>query len=169
MSKVAQAARTAFGAEFHKARNLRGWTLDQLASAMQGSGKSFLSVVEKGKRDIGPRTAGRIITALDLDPSLIGPFLTANTPEDEEATKADRDSDTLLRMVARDTTAPPTAEELLLALAKDFAAGSHIDLHTAFKGLRGALQAAADIKARGGSCHRTPTAPCNGSCKRSRG
>ena len=76
------------------------------------------------------------------------PLLFAPAPEDE-ITREDRLAETLIRRNEADTTAPPTAEALMIALAYEFAAGRHIDLATAYSALRAALQAAADLKVQG--------------------
>lgn len=150
MPKVAQESLTAFGREVKRARSLKGWTLDELGGVMKStSGKSFLSNIEKGKRDISARTAGRLIAALNLDEKWIDVFLDTGIAAGCEETTTDREADALLRLADSDATAPPTAEDLLIALAEDFAQGSHLDLTHAYNGLRAALMAAADIKARG--------------------
>ncbi|MDH3265051.1 MAG: helix-turn-helix domain-containing protein [Paracoccaceae bacterium] len=139
-----------FGRAVKRARSLKGWTLDQLAGAMDGStGKSFLSNIEKGQRDISPRTVGRLINALDLDETWIDPFLAADIAPDAEETRTDRDADRLPRSAAKDETIPETARELTILLANTYAEGKHVDVFTAYTGLRSALDAAAAIKARG--------------------
>ena len=57
--------------------------------------------------------------------------------------------DRLIHLVESDTTAPATAEPLLLLLAEEWAGKDFTDPSTAYTALRGALQAAADLKAQG--------------------
>ncbi len=46
----------------------QGWTLDMRGGKMTpASGKSFPSIIEKGKRGIFSTTVGKLIKALDLD------------------------------------------------------------------------------------------------------
>lgn len=150
MSKVAQDVLEEFGRAVKRARALKGWQLDKLSTAMGGTaGKSFLSNIEKGKRSISPTTVGRLIKALQLDESWIDKFLQSDVDPDTEETKTNRDADRLLRMVESDEDAPGAGQELLMLLASEYAEGSYIELRTAYTGLRGALQAAADMRARG--------------------
>lgn len=150
MPKVAQTDLVAFGREVKRARSLKGWTLDQLAGQLSPvSGKSFLSNVEKGKRAIGPLTVGKLIKALDLPDIWIDRFLDADVSPEDEETRTDREADRLLGMVEKDPTAPPTAEPLLLLLAEEWAGKGFTDPSTAYTALRGALQAAADLRAQG--------------------
>ena len=153
MSQVPPNVLTEFGLKVQAARSLKGWTLGQLGFESLGrdNAKSFISNIEKGQRQISATTAGKLITALDLDKNLLTPFLNGPAPTDPttEETAADRDAERLMRRSAADKSLPPTAEALMIALAYEFAQGSHIDLDTAYNGLRDALAKAAEIKARG--------------------
>jgi len=153
LSQVPPNVLTEFGLKVQAARSLKGWTLGQLGFESLGrdNAKSFISNIEKGQRQISATTAGKLITALDLDKNLLTPFLNGPAPTDPttEETATDRDAERLMRRSAADKSLPPTAEALMIALAYEFAQGSHIDLDTAYNGLRAALAAAADIKARG--------------------
>ena len=72
MHKVSSDDLKAFGLAVKKARTLRGWTLDQLGAAFDPPvGKSFISKVEKGKKNaLTARTVGRFINAIGLGPRL---------------------------------------------------------------------------------------------------
>jgi transcriptional regulator with XRE-family HTH domain len=154
LSKVAQTVLDDFGRAVKRARSLNGWTLDQLAVAMAGNakeatGKSFLSNIEKGKRDISATTVGKLIKALHLDEDWIDRFLDADIAPDDEETEQDQQAERLLRMHARDATAPESAEGLLIGLAEKFSAERFIDHFTAYASLKSALETAAEMKARG--------------------
>ncbi len=147
MPKVAQTVLDEFGRAVNRAKSLKGWTLDQLAAAMDPvSSKSFLSDIEKGKRDIKRNTVGRLIKALDLDVAWIDRFVATEVEAEDEETKPDRDADRLLRMYEKDTSAPPTAEALLIGLAQEQAQQPFLDHMSAYTALRGALQAAQEMK-----------------------
>ena len=149
MSKVAQDVLDEFGRAVKRARGLKGWTLDQLSSAMDGtSGKSFLSNIEKGQRSISAPTVGKLIAALELEESWIDAFIDTDVATDTEETKIDRDAERLMTFAMREGADGFAAEELLIQLANSYAEGDHVDLYTAYNGLRAALQAAADLKAR---------------------
>ena len=137
-----------------RARSLRGWTLDQLATTMAGNakeatGKSFLSNIEKGKRDISATTVGKLIRALSLDEGWIDRFLDADIAPEAEETREDRATERLLRLYERDDTAPDTGETLLLMLAGQWAQTKFTDPQVAYTALRGALQAADDLRRQG--------------------
>lgn len=150
MPKVASADLIAFGLAVKRARSLKGWTLDQLGAAMDSaSGKSFLSDIEKGKREIGALTVGKMIKALGLSEAWIDKFLEAEGNPDAEETKLDLAADRLMRLAEQDPTAPPATEPLLLLLAEEWAQKSFTDPQIAYTALRGALQAGADLKAQG--------------------
>ena len=149
MTKVDKPAADAFRARIKKETADRGWTQAMLAAKMVPIGnEQTVSRLLNGNRPISAMMAGQMINALGLAGKLENPFHDSG-PDEADLEKTDRDAERLLAMAAADKTAPQTAEALLIALAYDFAQGSHIDLHTAYQGLRGALQAAADIKARG--------------------
>ncbi|MDB5552915.1 MAG: hypothetical protein JWL86_2899 [Rhizobium sp.] len=141
----------AFGKAVKAARALKGMTLDQAAFAAlkRDSAKGYFSQIENGKRQITPRTAGKIITALEMDKALLGPFLGDDEIAEDEVTKADTDAERLIEKAQADGTGFVTGERLLIDLAYDFAEGHHSDLFTAYKGLRAALQAARELKEQG--------------------
>ena len=150
MSKVAQAVLDEFGRSVKRARTLNGWGHKDLAAQINPApGRSFLCDIEKGKRDIGPVTVGKLIKALDLDPNWIDRFLDADVSPDAEETKLDRDAERLMRLAAQDETAPETAEDLLISLAQEYALGRYDTPAAAYNDLRATLQVAADLKARG--------------------
>ncbi|MCP3972657.1 MAG: helix-turn-helix transcriptional regulator [Rhodobacteraceae bacterium] len=151
MQKVSQDDLETFGRAVKQARTLRGATLEDLgtlALARDGA-KGFLSQIEKGKRQISALTAGKLVTELDLDKSLLDPFLGENAVQQDEITKADRDAERLLSRARREEVAPDTGQALLIALAYEFAEGQFLDLQTSYQGLRSALEAAQKIKERG--------------------
>lgn len=141
----------AFGKAVKTARALKGMTLDQAAFACLGrdNAKGYFSQIENGKRQITPRTAGKIITALDMDRALLEWFLGDDEIAEDEVTKADTDAEKLIEKAQADGTGSVTGERLLIDLAYDFAEGHHSDLFTAYKGLRAALQAARELKEQG--------------------
>ena len=119
-----------FGRSVKRARTLNGWGHKDLAAQINPApGRSFLCDIEKGKRDIGPVTVGKLIKALDLDPNWIDRFLDADVSPDAEETKLDRDAERLMRLAAQDETAPETAEDLLISLAQEYALGFHPRVH----------------------------------------
>ena len=149
MTKVDRRTEAAFRTRIKNETASRGWTQAMLAARMDPIGnEQTVSRLLNGNRPISAMMAGRLINALGLAGTLENPFL-ASGPDEAEVEKIDRDAERLVEIAAADTTTPPTAEALLITLAYEFAQGSHIDLHTAFQGLRAALQAAAEIKARG--------------------
>ena len=140
-----------FGIAVAKARAARKWTLQQLAHAAFGNDerKGYVSQIEKGKTRLQARTVQKLADALKLPGSVTDPVFRADLPAADEADKVDRDAERLIRLVERDASAPSTAEALLITLAYEFAQGPHLNMQTAYNGLRAALQAAADFKARG--------------------
>ncbi len=151
MPKVASKDLVALGQAVRAARSLKGLGLKQLGANALGrdQAQGYLSKIENGKRQISVLTAGKLITYLDLPRSLLDPFLLDGAAEEDEITTEDRDAERLIRRLESDHAAPSTAEALLITLAYEFANGSHIDLPTAYSGLRSALQAADSIKSRG--------------------
>jgi tetratricopeptide (TPR) repeat protein len=150
LSKVAQTVLDDFGKAVKRARSLRGWTLDQVAACITPPpGKSFLSNVEKGKRDISATTVGKLIRALDLPESWIDRFLDADiAPEDEETPK-DREAERLIRRAEADPDAPETPEALLILLAEEWSGQRFTDPSLAYNALKGAIQTAAEMRAQG--------------------
>lgn len=151
MPKVAQSVLEDFGRAVKRARSLKGWQLDQLSAAMEGSNasRSYLSNLEKGKRQISPPTVGRLIKALDLPESWIDRFLDDDVSPEAEETPVDRETERLLRLKAADDRTPDAAEDLLILLANTHAQGQYTDTFTAYQALRGALEAAERIRQRG--------------------
>jgi tetratricopeptide (TPR) repeat protein/transcriptional regulator with XRE-family HTH domain len=150
LPKVAQQDLDEFGRAVKRARNLKGWTLDQLGGALTpASGKSFLSNVEKGQRSIGPLTVGKLIAALGLPETWIDRFLDADIAPEAEETAQDQQAERLMRMYSRDTTAPESAEGLLIGLAETFSTERFIDHFNAYASLKSALETAAEMKSRG--------------------
>jgi tetratricopeptide (TPR) repeat protein len=147
---VAESDLIAFGKAVTRARSLRGWTLAELGGAISPPmTKFFLSRIENGRRQISPVTVGKIINALELAETWIDRFLDADVAAEDEETPKDREADRLIRIVEKDETAPTTAEPLLLLLAEEWAGRGFTDPTTAYTTLRGALQAAFDLKAQG--------------------
>jgi len=161
LPKLAQDLRNEFGRAVKHARSKKGWELNDVANriAEMDSGRSgtttkpparsFLSDIEKGKRSISPPTVGKLIHALDLPENWLDRFLDAAPDQADEETSKDQETERLLRLVERDETAPDTSEPLLLLLAEEWAQQSFVDATSAYTALRGALQAAADLKAQG--------------------
>lgn len=140
-----------FGKEVKAARSLKGMTLDQAGFACLGrdNAKGYFSQIENGKRQITPRTAGKIITALEMDKAFLQPFLGAGEIVEDEVTKIDNYAEKLIQKAQKDDSVAVTGDQLLIDLAYDFAEGQHTDLFTAYKGLRSALEAAQELKAQG--------------------
>ncbi len=151
MPKVAKDDLRQFGKAVERARALRGWTLDQLGAAIDPPvGKSLVSKIEKGRKEtLSSRTVGRFIKALDLDETLIDPFLGSDTTDEGEETQAERDADRIVDRVTRENATQGVNEDLLILLANKHAEGQHRDLQTAYVALRKALEAAEDIRKRG--------------------
>lgn len=151
MPEVAQSVLEEFGKAVKRARSLKGWQLDRLSQAVEGSdpSRSYLSNVEKGKRQISTVTVGRLITALDLDEGWIDRFLDGEVSQEAEETPIDRETERLLRLKAGDDQTPDAAEDLLILLANTHAQGQYTDTFTAYQALRGALEAADRIRHRG--------------------
>lgn len=153
LPEVAQTLQVEFGRAVKRARSLRGWTLDQVVSAMGGdpeaNGKSFLSNVERGRRSISTRTVGKLIKALDLPETWMDRFLDDAPNDADEVTSNDQTADRLLRMAERDETLPPSAEGLLIGLAQSYAGGSYRDHFTAYTALKSALEVAQSLKEQG--------------------
>ena len=148
MPRVTQDVLDGFGKAVRRARQDRNWPLKKLAERMEGSASEpFLSNIENGKRQISGRTVARLVTALDLPEVWKDRFARAETTPEEEETRADRDAQRLIAMAEKDPAAPPGAEALVIALAYEYAGGQFLDLQTAYAGLRGALQAAAEMRA----------------------
>lgn len=152
MTKVSPDDLKAFGLAVKRARSLKGWTLDQLGAAVDPPvGKSLVSKIEKGRKDsLNSRTVGRFMIALALDETWIDKFLDTDSTEDSDETKAERDADLIVDRAQRENVTEGASEDLLILLANTYAEGQHKDRETAYIGLRKALAAYANQKARGG-------------------
>lgn len=159
LPKVTPEDLQSFGKAVKAARSLKGMTLDQVGFETLGrdNAKGYFSQIESGQRKITSRTAGKIITALEMDTALLEPFLGEDEIAEDEVTKADTDAEKLIAKVQADDTGAVvgaaagvvTGDRLLIDLAYEFAQGDHKDLFTAYKSLRSALEAAAELKAQG--------------------
>ncbi|UWQ79584.1 helix-turn-helix domain-containing protein [Leisingera sp. S132] len=151
LPKVSPDDLKAFGLAVKRHRTLRGWTLDQLGAEFDPPvGKSFISKVEKGKKEaLSARTVGRFINALGLDADWIDRFLDVEDSADSDETETEQEADRLMKAVAHDPSIPQGSEDLLILLANQHAQGSYTDRITAFVGLREALRAAERIRERG--------------------
>lgn len=150
MPKVAQETLDAFGKAVKRERSLRGWSLDELSTAMGGtSSRSFLSNVEGGKRQISPPTVGKLIKALELDQDWIDRFLEDDIAPEAEETPVDRDTERLLRLKAKDDQTPDAPEDQLIQLANTHAQGQYTDTFTAYSALKAALEAAERLRLSG--------------------
>ena len=125
----------------------RKWTGEMLAYEAFGNEdrKTYISTIENGRTKLNALTVQKLAAVLSLSEIVTAPVLRAHLPEQNQM---NTDANHLRAMAAADTAAPPTSEALMIALAYEFAQGSHIDLQTAYTGLRGALQAATDMKAQ---------------------
>lgn len=139
-----------FGVAVAKARAAKKWTLAAVAELAFNSSdrKGYVSQIEKGRTKLHFSTVKKLADALDLPNTVTDPAFRADLPADDDVTAKDRNAERLIALTARDPVAPP-AEALLIALAYEFAPGTTTDLITARNGLRAALEAAAELKARG--------------------
>ncbi|WP_147127062.1 helix-turn-helix domain-containing protein [Shimia ponticola] len=142
-----------FGLAVRTRRLAEEMSMTELAERALGNPdrKGYVGQVEAGKRNLSPETIDKFVQALNLpievaNAALIGP---PPEPPDAHEEKIDRDAERLIRSVRKDPNAPNAAEALLIALAYDFAGGSHRDVHDAYVALRTALQAADDMRKRG--------------------
>jgi tetratricopeptide (TPR) repeat protein len=135
-----------FGVAVAKARAARKWTLEAVAEVAFGNKdrKGYVSQIEKGRTALNKTTVEKLAKALDLADAVTDPVYRAHLPEEN---KLDTDARRLMTMASADKTAPAAADALMIGLAYEYAQGSHIDLQTAYAGLKGALQAAADMRA----------------------
>ncbi|MFT5797911.1 MAG: transcriptional regulator with XRE-family HTH domain [Candidatus Azotimanducaceae bacterium] len=142
-----------FGYEVKQARLGFGWNLEKLATEVLGNGarKGYVGQIEKGKRNLSPETIDKFDQVLDLSDSVVKAVMMAPkvSPSDDESDLLDQDAGRLLTKVATDETIPQMGESLLVVLAYEFAGGKHLDLQTAYVGLRNALEAAERIQSRG--------------------
>ena len=140
-----------FGYRVRDARIRKGWKLEDVAreAFANPDRKGYVSQIENGKIRISPRTVGNLARVLDLPEAVTEPMLRQQLPAEDEVAKADRDAERLMRVVQADGAVTPPSEALLISLAYEFARGSHLELLTAYNGLKAALADAADLKARG--------------------
>lgn len=135
-----------FGIAVAKARAARKWTLEALADVAFGNKerKGYVSQIEKGRTRLNTATIQKLAKALELPEAVTDPLYRSHLPDEN---KLDTDAKRLMSMASADAAAPTAAEPLMIALAYEFAQGSHIDLSTAYTGLRKALEAAAEMRA----------------------
>ena len=138
-----------FGYRVREARIRKGWTLEALAREALNNEerKGYVSQIENGRRNLAPMTIGNLARVLGLPEDVTRPLLFTPAPTDE-VTREDRLAENLIRRSEAEATPAPAAEALVIALAYEFAGGRFLDLQTAYTGLRGALQAAAEMKAQ---------------------
>lgn len=136
-----------FGVAVAKARAARKWTLEALADVAFGNKerKGYVSQIEKGRTRLNTATIQKLANALDLPDAVTNPLYRSHLPDEN---KLDTDAKRLMSMASADAAAPTAAEPLMIALAYEFAQGSHIDLATAYTGLRKALEAASEMRAQ---------------------
>ena len=136
-----------FGLKVRQARTAKLWTLTQLAHQAFGNQdrKGYVSQIENGRKPITALTVAKLAKALDLPASVTNPILGLALPETEVETEEDKVAEALIASnPAKDT--PDISESLLIALAFEYAKGSHGDLQSAYLGLRAALQTAAQMQ-----------------------
>ena len=142
-----------FGYEVRQARLGFGWNLEKLAAEVLGNGarKGYVGQIKKGKRSLSPETIDRFDQALKLPDDIVkaihmSPKLEVAEPKDDSL---DSDVERMIARADRDPSTPQMGETLLVALAFEFAGGKHLELQTAYVGLRKALEAAERIRKRG--------------------
>ena len=133
MSKVDQTTLSEFGVAVERANALKGWTLDELARAMDGAcGKSMLSKIINGKRPvISARIVGKLIAALKLEEQWIDKFINQSNNESGAESKAEQDADRIITRAQRENVTEGASEALLIQLANRYAEGTHKDRDTA--------------------------------------
>ena len=143
-----------FGVAVKMARAKQNLTGKELAYRAFGRDdrKSYVAQIERGGTRLSARTVAKLAKALDLPESVTAPLYRGHLPDED---KLDTDARRLMQMAAADKTAPGTADALMIALAYEFAQGSHLELQTAYTALRGALQAAQDLKDQIARLHNT--------------
>ena len=140
-----------FGIAVAKARTAKKWTLAAVAEVAFNSAdrKGYVSQIEKGRTKLHFSTVQKLATALGLPDSVTDPVYRADLPAEDVVAEEDRTAERLMRVSEADGSVAPPSEALLISLAYEFARGSHVDLMTAYNGLKAALSDAADLKARG--------------------
>lgn len=138
-----------FGEKVRAARSAAGWTLAQLAEEAfrNPDRKGYISQIEHGRKPITALTVGKLAEALDLPESVTAPMYANDAPTEETFDATDQRAETLLTTAEREG-AGGVAEALMIGLAYDYAEGDAVDLDTAYRGLRAALETAREMKER---------------------
>ena len=143
----------AFGLAVRKARTAKGWTLEMLAHEALGNQerKSFVSVVENGRRKLSALTIQKFARVLDLPEAIVDATLgmAPNNTADEAA--VERNAEALMREVEALRRELKLSEALVLALAHEFAEGGATDRDAAITGLRRTLEVARELQIKGES------------------
>jgi transcriptional regulator with XRE-family HTH domain len=136
-----------FGLRVRQARIAKLWTLTQLAHEAFGNQdrKGYVSQIENGRKPITPLTVAKLAKALDLPAEVTNPILGVALPQVEVETEEDKVAEALIAANPAEAT-PDISESLMVALAYEYAKGSHGDLQSAYLGLRAALQTAAQMQ-----------------------
>jgi len=136
-----------FGLRVRQARTAKLWTLTQLAHEAFGNQdrKGYVSQIENGRKPITPLTVAKLAKALDLPAEVTNPILGLALPQTEVETEEDKVAEALIAANPAEGT-PDISESLMVALAYEYAKGSHGDLQSAYLGLRAALQTAAQMQ-----------------------
>ena len=139
-----------FGYQVRNARTRLGWTLETLSreALANPARKGYVSEIENGKRRISSRTVGNLARVLHLPESVTAPMLRQASSEEDEITRQDHDTEQLIAAAQNSPAAADLSESLLIALAYEYAHGSHRELKTAYDGLRAALESAAELQRR---------------------
>ncbi|MCT4608169.1 MAG: helix-turn-helix domain-containing protein, partial [Pelagimonas sp.] len=137
---------TDFGAAIRKARTAQGMTLEQLAHEALGNAdrKSYVSAVEKGTRNLSPRTIQKFAKALDLPDSLVDPLLGVAPPQDDPQSDTDAATDRLLRETKLLRDQLNLSEDWALSIARRYAEGNPTNLSDALRGIERAFELAAE-------------------------
>ncbi|WP_373635253.1 hypothetical protein [Yoonia sp. SS1-5] len=146
---VTSDALKAFGAAVRKSRVEAGWTLSTLAEEAFGNSdrKGFVSQIERGKRPITPLTAGKLAEALALKDDVLDLILKGDLPAEDTTTAEDSRAAQLLAETEKDGD-PAIGEDLLIALAYEYAGTDTTDVRIAHQDLKAALEAATRMQAR---------------------
>ncbi|MDJ0822067.1 MAG: helix-turn-helix transcriptional regulator, partial [Paracoccaceae bacterium] len=128
-----------------------GWTLEQTAHEVLGNQerKSYVSAVEKGRKNLSALTIQKFARCLDLPDAVMDPLLGGAPAADDPATQVEANADRLGAEVEDLRAQLKLSEALAVALAYEFAEGNPTDLESALRELRRAFEVAAEQKARG--------------------
>ncbi len=139
-----------FGIAVAKARAGKKWTLATVAEMAFGNAerKGYVSQIEKGRTKLNVNTIRKLATALNLPDSVTDPLYRAHLPAEDVVAEADRTAERLISATQNSPEAAALSESLLIALAYQYAHGSHRELKTAYDGLRAALESAAELQRR---------------------